>query len=62
MLKLAKTALWILDEPLTNLDAGGRALILDWVRDHVDEGGTAIVATHQPKEFSAASGSLLIEL
>lgn len=39
--------LWILDEPMTNLDVDGRALVVDWVHRHVQDGGSAIVATHQ---------------
>ena len=46
-LRAQQARLWILDEPMTNLDAAGRALITDWVRRHVDAGGAAVIATHQ---------------
>lgn len=61
MLKLSAAKLWILDEPMTNLDREGRALIAGWIRQHVSSGGSAVIATHQPDEF-AAPGSLSIEL
>ncbi|HEU4620338.1 MAG TPA: heme ABC exporter ATP-binding protein CcmA [Gammaproteobacteria bacterium] len=60
-LKLTGATLWILDEPTTNLDAEGRALVTRWVRAHVDAGGLAIVATHQAGEL-AQPGALMIEL
>jgi heme exporter protein A len=60
-LKLSNARLWILDEPTTNLDAEGRAKILDWVRQHLAAGGAVVVATHQPEEFSEP-GTLVMEL
>ena len=60
-LKLSAAKLWILDEPMTNLDSHGRALIVEWTRQHLGAGGSAVIATHQPDEF-AASGTLVIEL
>lgn len=59
--KLAAARLWILDEPLTNLDRTGRDLMIDWTRAHVARGGAAVVATHEPERF-AGPGALLIEL
>jgi heme exporter protein A len=46
-LRAQQARLWILDEPMTNLDAAGRSLVTDWVRQHVAEGGSAVIATHQ---------------
>lgn len=60
-LRASGAPLWILDEPMTNLDAAGRDLVIDWVNTHVEEGGLAVVATHQP-ETLAARGTLLVEL
>jgi len=45
---LARVPLWILDEPYTNLDAGGAALVSTMIGRHLDEGGAALVAAHQP--------------
>jgi heme exporter protein A len=61
MLKLSGAELWLLDEPTTNLDSEGRALLGDWIRGHLAAGGLAVVATHQPDEF-AMRGALMIEL
>jgi heme exporter protein A len=61
LLRLSGAKLWLLDEPTTNLDSEGRALLVAWTRKHIAEGGVAVVATHQPNEF-ASRGALLIEL
>jgi len=45
---LAATPLWILDEPYTNLDTGGAALASEVIARHLDAGGAALVAAHQP--------------
>ena len=47
-LALDGAACWILDEPLTALDDDGQALFSRLLRAHVERGGFAIVATHQP--------------
>jgi heme exporter protein A len=62
LLRYAGARLWLLDEPLTNLDAAGRALIAGWLEDHLAGGGSAVVATHQPDDFAPPRGSLVIEL
>jgi heme exporter protein A len=61
MLKLQGAKLWLLDEPMTNLDGEGRALLVDWTRRHLAAGGLAVIATHQPDEL-AMRGALAIEL
>jgi heme exporter protein A len=45
---LAQVPLWILDEPYTNLDTGGAALVAALVGRHLDAGGGAVMAAHQP--------------
>lgn len=45
---LAAAPLWMLDEPYTNLDAAGSALVSEVIAHHLDAGGAAIVAAHQP--------------
>lgn len=37
---------WLLDEPFTNLDAGGRRLVEDRIGAHLGSGGIAVVAAH----------------
>lgn len=61
MLQLSGAALWLLDEPTTNLDSEGRALLVEWTRRHLAAGGMAVIATHQPDEL-ATRGALMIEL
>ena len=45
---LSGAPLWILDEPYTNLDTGGSTLVSGIIGRHLDAGGAAIVAAHQP--------------
>jgi heme exporter protein A len=47
-LALLKKPIWILDEPTTGLDSDGVALLTTLLRQHLDSGGCAVVATHQP--------------
>ena len=44
---LLDCALWILDEPTSNLDARGQAMFSELLNTHLRSGGLAIVATHQ---------------
>lgn len=60
-LRVAASRLWILDEPMTNLDAEGRGTVVRWTAQHLASGGCAVVATHQPQEFERP-GALVIEL
>jgi len=46
-LLLSGALLWILDEPVTNLDVAGVGLVEDLVREHVGQGGLALAAAHQ---------------
>jgi heme exporter protein A len=60
-LRLSGASLWILDEPTTNLDTGGRQLLGQWIDNHRAGGGSVVIASHQPEEF-VKSGALVIEL
>lgn len=44
---LSDTTLWILDEPITNLDAAGIALFEECVTVHLERGGAVLTAAHQ---------------
>jgi heme exporter protein A len=46
-LLLSGAVLWILDEPVTNLDTAGVDLVEELVREHVGGGGLALAAAHQ---------------
>jgi heme exporter protein A len=50
---LMQRPLWLLDEPISNLDADGQSLVSDLLREHLANGGLAVVATHQPLQLSA---------
>jgi heme exporter protein A len=41
-------AIWLLDEPLSGLDAASQALVSELVREHCAAGGIALIASHQP--------------
>ena len=45
-LTLSGSKLWVLDEPLSSLDAQGVSLLSEVLTSHRDEGGSAIIATH----------------
>jgi heme exporter protein A len=49
-------ALWIMDEPASNLDARGQMLVMQMLATHLQFGGAAVVATHQ--ELTLSTGLL----
>ncbi len=46
-LRLRRASLWLLDEPLTNLDAAGADVVSGGLHEHTANGGAAVLATHQ---------------
>ncbi len=46
-LLLLRTSLWVLDEPTSNLDQRGQALLSELIGVHLETGGVAVVATPQ---------------
>ena len=50
---LSKVPLWLMDEPFTNLDREGRALVMELVKEHLDKGGMCVMAAHQDVEIDA---------
>ncbi len=54
-LSLWGARLWLLDEPVTNLDAAGQAVFSQLLAAHLAGGGSAIIATHRPIEMSGAA-------
>jgi heme exporter protein A len=54
-LRLVARPLWVLDEPMTALDAAGMAALREVVGEHLARGGMALIATHQ--EFTPAGGT-----
>jgi heme exporter protein A len=45
---LAAAPLWLLDEPYTNLDRDGSVILSAIIGRHLDGGGAALIAAHQP--------------
>jgi heme exporter protein A len=41
-----RASLWLLDEPFTNLDAAGTALLTSLLQSHAEAGGSALVVAH----------------
>jgi heme exporter protein A len=52
-LALSEAPLWLLDEPLTALDAEAREAFAALLKRHLAAGGLAIVATHEPLAVAA---------
>ena len=47
-LSLWGARLWLLDEPVSNLDAAGQAVVIEALGRHLAAGGAALLSTHQP--------------
>jgi len=45
---LSAAPLWLLDEPFTNLDDAGMNFLSHVIARHLDAGGAALLASHQP--------------
>ena len=59
-LLVLRRTLWLLDEPLSGLDAGGVEIFADMLRSHLALGGAAVVSSHQV--LPALSGLRRMEL
>lgn len=54
VLLAVQPALWILDEPESNLDAEGRAIVSEIVQLALGRGATVVVAVNEPREAQYA--------
>ena len=54
-LVLADVPLWLMDEPFTNLDKNGRALVMELADEHLASGGMCVMAAHQDIEINATT-------
>jgi heme exporter protein A len=52
---LAKARLWMMDEPFTNLDRAGQALVTELIAEHVHAGGASVVASHQALDIDGCT-------
>jgi len=60
-LLVAPTPLWLLDEPLTALDADGKRMLERLLADHAAVGGMILISTHHPLDL-ADTGAQRIRL
>lgn len=58
---LANARLWLMDEPYTNLDKAGRALVAELIAEHLHSDGLCIVASHQPLEIDATTRRVTLQ-
>ena len=56
---LSGTRLWMLDEPATNLDAAGQALVASLIQEQLSGGGLVMAATQQDLGLPAAQRASL---
>jgi heme exporter protein A len=57
---LMQCPLWLLDEPTSNLDTDGQQTFSVMLRNHLDAGGVAVVATHQSLSLSSGQQMSLV--
>lgn len=50
---LSQKKLWLLDEPLTALDAETQDFFLKKLHEHLQQGGIAVLSSHQPILFNS---------
>jgi heme exporter protein A len=58
---LADVPLWLMDEPFTNLDREGRALVIQLVKEHLDTGGMCVMAAHQDIDIDAPVTKVVLQ-
>ncbi len=44
---ISDARLWLMDEPFTNLDAGGQSLVVELIGEHLAGDGLCVIAAHQ---------------
>ena len=58
---LSDAQLWLMDEPITNLDSEGRALAMELVGEHLAADGMVIMAAHQDVEIDATVQTIRLQ-
>jgi len=51
----------LMDEPFTNLDREGRALVMNLTTEHLDRGGMCIMAAHQDVEIGGNVQKIVLQ-
>lgn len=57
---LTPRSLWVLDEPFTAIDVGGVAQLEQHLHQHVANGGTVVLTTHQPLAMQQVKNLTLV--
>jgi len=60
-LLLSAAELWMMDEPVTNLDREGRALVTELVSEHLASDGMVIMAAHQDVNIDAPTQTIRMQ-
>ena len=58
---LADATLWLMDEPFTNLDRQGRAIVEEIIAEHLSRGGMCVIAAHQDVNVAAPIERVLLQ-
>ena len=58
---LANARLWLMDEPLTNLDTAGQELVVNLILKHLEGGGACMLASHQPVELTSNMQRIVLQ-
>lgn len=58
---LADAELWIMDEPVSNLDSEGRVLAMELVGEHLAADGMVIMAAHQDVDIDATVQTIQLQ-
>ena len=61
-LLLCDADLWLLDEPMTAMDAAGTALVRQLIGEHRAAGGVVVSATHRPLEAAEQASATVLNL
>jgi heme exporter protein A len=58
---LSQSHLWLLDEPLSGLDQNSVGLFHQYLKDHLDRGGSVLFVSHEAFSYPGAIAEFLIE-
>ena len=58
---LSAAQLWMMDEPFTNLDKAGQALVAELLAEHLAGGGLCVLASHQMVEIAAPTQRVTLQ-
>jgi heme exporter protein A len=58
---MSAAPLWMMDEPVSNLDSEGRELAVHLLERHLAGGGMAIIAAHQDIELHAPTHKIQLQ-